>query len=85
MSTIAIAMNPIQHSRVKHMDVRTHFIRDHLDKEDLKLIWCPTEDMIADIFTKALPQGDHRKFTQLLGLRSLKELQENRKRTEYYF
>jgi hypothetical protein len=70
-STIAIAMNPIQHQRVKHIDVRVHFLRDHLDKGDVKLIWCPTGDMVADIFTKALPGPSHVKLTQLLGLRSL--------------
>ena len=74
-STIAIAMNPIQHQRVKHMDVRVHFLRDHLDKGDVKLIWCPTGDMVADIFTKALPGPSHVKLTQLLGLRSLSILQ----------
>jgi KUP system potassium uptake protein len=70
-STIAIALNPIQHQRVKHMDVRVHFLRDHLDKKDAELVWCPTDDMVADIFTKALPGPAHAKFTELLGLRSL--------------
>jgi hypothetical protein len=70
-STIAIALNPIQHQRVKHMDVRVHFLRDHLEKEDITLAWCPTEDMIADVLTKALPGPTHRKFVELLGLRSL--------------
>jgi hypothetical protein len=73
-STIAIAMNPIQHQRVKHMDVRVHFLRDHLNKDDVKLVWCPTGDMVADIFTKALPGSTHAKFSQLLGLRSLSTL-----------
>jgi hypothetical protein len=70
-STIAIALNPIQHQRVKHMDVRVHFLRDHLEKGDAKLVWCPTDDMVADIFTKALPGPTHVKFTQLLGLKPL--------------
>jgi hypothetical protein len=74
-STMAIAMNPIQHQRVKHMDVKVHFLRDHLDKQDVKLVYCPTEDMVADIFTKALPPLLHRKFTNLLGLGSLDVLQ----------
>jgi hypothetical protein len=67
-STMAIAMNPIQHQRVKHMDVKAHFIRDHIDKKDVELIYCPTEDMIADVLTKALPRSSHQKFTDLLGL-----------------
>jgi hypothetical protein len=75
LSTMAIAMNPIQHQRVKHMDVKVHFIRDHLEKKDVKLIYCPTEDMVADILTKALPRPAHQKFTELLGLKSLVALQ----------
>jgi hypothetical protein len=74
LSTIAIAMNPIQHQRVKHMDVKVHFLRDHLDKKDVTLLYCPTEDMVADILTKALPNVSHRKFTNLLGLHSLSTL-----------
>ena len=45
LSTIAIAMNPIQHQRVKHMDVKVNFLHDHLQKEDIILTYCPTEDM----------------------------------------
>lgn len=75
LSTIAIALNPIQHQRVKHMDVKVHFLREHLDKENIKLIYCPTDDMVADSITKAVPRVTHRKFTQLMGLRSLAELQ----------
>ena len=74
LSTMAIALNPVQHQRVKHMDVKVHFLRDHLDKQDIKLVYCPTKYMVADIFTKALPQKEHYMFTQLLGLRSLTTL-----------
>ncbi|TPX42459.1 DNA-directed DNA polymerase, partial [Chytriomyces confervae] len=75
LSTMAIALNPIQHQRVKHMDVKVHFLRDHLDKEDVTMVHCPTEDMVADMLTKALPPLPHRKFTNLIGLRSLADLQ----------
>nr|GEX46889.1 hypothetical protein [Tanacetum cinerariifolium] len=32
-STIAISCNPVQHTRTKHIDVRYHFIKDHVEKE----------------------------------------------------
>lgn len=74
LSTIAIATNPIQHQRVKHMDIKVHFLRDHLERQDVKLIFCPSKEMVADVLTKPLARLEHRKFTQLLGLRSLHAL-----------
>jgi len=74
-STMAIAMNPINHQRVKHMDVRVHFLRHHLEHKHIELVYCPTENMIADILTKALPPQSHRHLCGLMGLRSLADLQ----------
>ena len=44
------------HSRTKHLNQRYHFIREVVSKEVLKLIYCPTEDMVMDALTKALPR-----------------------------
>lgn len=73
-STIAIATNPVHHQRVKHMDVRAHFTREHLEKKNIELIYCPTDYMLADIFTKALPAATHRRLMGLMGMRSLADL-----------
>ena len=48
--------------RTKHIDIRHHFIRDHLEKGDISLEWVPTEDMTADILTKPL---DRKRFMAL--------------------
>jgi hypothetical protein len=55
-SAIAMAQNPSHHSRVKHLEVRQHFIRDCVESNQIKLEWCNTQDMVADIFTKACSQ-----------------------------
>ena len=73
-STIAVAMNPINHKMTKHIGTRVEFFRDHIKKNEIELIWCGTEDMIADIFTKALPGTQHMRLTSMLGLRSLSDL-----------
>lgn len=42
-------------NRSKHIDVHTYFVKDHVDKGTIKCIYCPTEDMVADLLTKPLP------------------------------
>jgi KUP system potassium uptake protein len=74
-STIAIALNPVNHQRTKHIDTRVHQIRHHVKHLDVDIVYCPTEDMIADIFTKALPGAQHIKLTGMLGLIGLADLQ----------
>jgi hypothetical protein len=46
--------NPVQHSRTKHIDIRLHFLRDHVAKGDIILEGVRSEDQLADIFTKPL-------------------------------
>ena len=53
-SAINLSKNPIQHSRTKHIEIRHHFIRDHVQNEDILLEFIPTENQLADIFTKPL-------------------------------
>jgi hypothetical protein len=73
-STIAIALDPVHHQRTKHIDTRVHFLRQHIKEKRVELVYCPTEDMIADIFTKALPIKQHIKLTGMLGLVSLADV-----------
>ena len=55
-SAIAIAKNPGQHERTKHISTKFHFARDNVEKEKIKLEYCPSKMMIADILTKAIPR-----------------------------
>ena len=55
-STIAMARNPVFHQRTKHIDTRYLFIRDLINNNAIQIQYCPTESMIADILTKALPR-----------------------------
>ena len=54
-SAIAIIKNPIINARSKHIELKYHFIRDHVEAKELILHYVPTEDNWADCFTKALP------------------------------
>ena len=53
-SAINLSKNPVHHSRTKHIEVRHHFLRDHVAKNDVKLEFLLTNDRLADIFTKPL-------------------------------
>ncbi|GJW72295.1 hypothetical protein Tco_0129212, partial [Tanacetum coccineum] len=54
-SAIAISYNPVQHSRTKHIAVRYHFIKEHVEKGTIELYFIKTNYQLADLFTKALP------------------------------
>ena len=61
-SAVKSASNPVQHSRTKHIDIRHHFLRDHMNKGDIKLDGIGTDDQLAYIFTKPL---DENRFCKL--------------------
>ncbi|GJW32445.1 retrovirus-related pol polyprotein from transposon TNT 1-94 [Tanacetum coccineum] len=53
-SAIAISCNPVQHSKTKHIDIRYHFIKEHVEKGSVEIYFVRTEYQLADLFTKAL-------------------------------
>ncbi|GJU86418.1 hypothetical protein Tco_1293964 [Tanacetum coccineum] len=55
-STIAISCNPVQHSKTKHIDIRYHFIKEHVERGTVEIYFVGTEYQLADLFTKALPK-----------------------------
>ena len=69
-AAITLATTDNYHARTKHINIRFHFIRHSVDTGVFKLIYCPTDDMVADILTKALPGWKVKGHTAALGLRS---------------
>ncbi|KAJ9560217.1 hypothetical protein OSB04_005377 [Centaurea solstitialis] len=67
-SAIAIANNPVLHSKTKHIEVRYHFIRDHVMNGDIELHFVPTEYQLADLFTKPLDVTRFNMFLSELGM-----------------
>jgi hypothetical protein len=70
-SAIALTQDHQYHARSKHINVRFHFIRWIVENGTLRLIYCPTSEMIADSLTKALPSPKVKHFAQELGLRTV--------------
>ena len=65
---INLSKNPVVHDRSKHIDTKYHVIRQHQELGDIKIEYCCTESMIADIFTKPLGRVKFEQHRQSLGL-----------------
>jgi len=65
---IALTRNPEYHAWTEHVDIHFHFIRQHVESNTIKLFYCPTHKMTADVFTKALARPQFNKHTVALGL-----------------
>jgi hypothetical protein len=53
-SAISVAKNPVFHKKMRHIERRHHFLRDHIEKRDIEMRYINTEKQLADIFTKPL-------------------------------
>jgi hypothetical protein len=53
-SVISVAKNPVFYKRMRHLERRQHFLRDHVEKGDIEMRYIDTERQLADIFTKPL-------------------------------
>jgi hypothetical protein len=58
---IKMFKSEVSGSALKHIKIDHHFVRAHVKEGEIKLVHVPTQDMVADIMTKALPKGP---FTQ---------------------
>ena len=48
--------------------MKYHFIKEAISDDEVQLIYCKSEEQIADIFTKALPLEKLVHFRKLLGV-----------------
>jgi hypothetical protein len=55
-------------SRSKHIDIKYHFIREHIKANIFRTSWVSTKEMMADIFTKPLQPALHEYHVRGLGL-----------------
>jgi hypothetical protein len=67
-SAIKLAKDPVQHQRIKHLELHMHFIRNLIDDQVIEVIVFPTEDQVADIFTKSLTEAKFSKLRSMLGV-----------------
>jgi hypothetical protein len=63
-SAISVAKNLVFHKRMRHLEMRHHFLIDHVEKRDIEIRYIDIERQLADIFTKPL---DSSRFAALWG------------------
>ncbi len=67
-SAINLTKNPVQHSKAKHIEIRYHFIRDHVQNGNICIEHICTEKQLADIFTKPLSEDRFCTLRRELGI-----------------
>ena len=65
---IALTKNTKDHGKVKHIDIRHHYIRELLQSGAVTFEQVPSTDNLADLFTKSLPRDHHHQLLTALNI-----------------
>ena len=55
-SAIAYSQNASVNEKTKHIGMRWHFPKEHVEQGTIKFRYLPTDQMVADMLTKPLPR-----------------------------
>ncbi|KAK6124940.1 hypothetical protein DH2020_041315 [Rehmannia glutinosa] len=72
ISAINIAQNPVHHNRTKHIEIRHHFLRNCVSKRKIEISFVPSQDQLADIYTKPLSSETFASIRARLGIMHIK-------------
>ena len=67
-SAIKISRNPVLHSKMKHIEIRHHFIWEHIKRGEIDIIYVNTQEQLADIFTNPLDKARFRELRHELNI-----------------
>ena len=66
-STITLAEKGKSTSnRTRHVNIRYFFVKDRIEKGDIKIVYEKTEEMVADFFSKPLQGAQFEKFRAII-------------------
>ena len=67
-STMLLSTNGRHSSgkKTRHIEIRYYFITDHVRRKNIKIAYCPTEEMVSDFFTKPLQGTQFRRFRNFI-------------------
>ena len=67
-SPMNLTKNPIMHSRTKHIEIKHHFLRDHISKGNCEIEYVDINHQLADILTKPLAKDRFYELRRDLGI-----------------
>ena len=65
---IQVSKDPAKHWKLKHIDTRYYFVRDHVQDGDISIEFVGTANNVADILTKPLKGLNTTKMSKKIGL-----------------
>ena len=69
-------------TKLKHVDIHNHWLRQEVQEKRIKLVWVPTAKMPADGLTKPLGRQKHVAFREMIGLTDVTDRLERELRME---
>jgi len=66
VKAVYMFLNPVHHKRTKHIELDIHFVREHVQLGDLRVLHVPTGEQFADVMTKGLPTATFEAFRSCL-------------------
>jgi hypothetical protein len=70
ISALYLSGNPVQHQRTKHVEIDIHFVREKVQRGEVRVLHIPSRHNFSDIFTKGLPRVLFTDFRSSLSIRS---------------
>lgn len=70
-AAIDMSKNPVFHSKSKHISIRYNFLKEKVEAKEIRLVYVPTKERIADILTKPLPKDTFEYLKDQLGVTNL--------------
>jgi histone deacetylase 1/2 len=63
-----LCANPVYHSRMKHVALDYHFVREQVNAGHLKVFHISSKEQLADVLTKPLPRSPFLSFRSKIGV-----------------
>ncbi|KAK3004627.1 hypothetical protein RJ639_019504 [Escallonia herrerae] len=80
VGTTYICENPVFHSKMKHIAIDFHFVRDQVQRKEVEVKHLHSADQVADVLTKPLPRASFSRMFDKLGVTDIHTNLRGRKR-----